>query len=77
MQVGQYCFILQNLTGEVLKKEAGSGQDFDYERLRAFLHAQGKAAYDEKVWHAVLCYAAVFGMDSGGRTDDTSFVCVP
>jgi hypothetical protein len=47
--VGQYCFILQNLTGEVLRQEAGEGQNFDYEKLRTFLHVQGKRAYDEKV----------------------------
>ena len=44
-KVGQYCFILQNLTGDVLRKECGD----DYERLRAFLHEQGAAAYNEKV----------------------------
>ena len=60
MQVGQYCFILQNLTGEILKQEAGSGQQFDYERLRAFLHSQGKAAYDEKVCAAPSCFFGFF-----------------
>lgn len=38
----------------MLRKEAGEGQNFDYEKLRAFLHAQGKAAYDEKVRSATF-----------------------
>lgn len=49
-KVGQYCFILQNLTGEILaEKSKGPGGEFDYETLRAFLHEQGQLAYEEKV----------------------------
>lgn len=44
-KVGQYCFILQNLTADNLR-EACSG---DYEVLRTFLHTQGRLAYEEKV----------------------------
>jgi preprotein translocase subunit SecA len=46
-KVGQYCFLLQNMTGEHLKA-ASQG---DYERLRTFLHEQGREAYEEKVRH--------------------------
>lgn len=49
-KVGQYCFILQNLTGDIIADKAkGPGGDFDYDTLRAFLHEQGQAAYEEKV----------------------------
>ena len=44
-KVGQYCFLLENMTGSDLEK----GCNGDYEQLRAFLIAQGAAAYEEKV----------------------------
>lgn len=44
-KVGQYCFMLQNLTGEDLARAC----EGDYDRLRLFLHKQGMAAYEEKV----------------------------
>lgn len=53
-KVGQYCFILQNLTGDVLRRECGD----DYEKLRDFLHEQGAAAYQEKArpFGTALCH---------------------
>jgi preprotein translocase subunit SecA len=53
-KVGQYCFLLQNLTGDVLRSECGD----DYEQIRKFLHRQGVAAYQEKVRFGMLCFPA-------------------
>jgi preprotein translocase subunit SecA len=44
-KIGQYCFLLENVTGDHLR-EACQG---DYEKLRAFLHKNGEDAYHEKV----------------------------
>ena len=41
----QYCALLDDLTGEVLAKEAGG----EYEGLRNYLQARGVAAYEQKV----------------------------
>ena len=44
-KVGQYCFLLENMGGNDLKEASGG----DFDKLRAFLHEQGEAAYREKV----------------------------
>lgn len=41
----QYCYLLEDLTGEKLKAEAGG----DYEALRAYLRQRGIEAYNVKV----------------------------
>ena len=46
-KVGQYCFLLQNMTGSDLR----AASDGDFEKIRTFLIEQGAAAYREKVCH--------------------------
>ena len=41
----QYCYLLEDLTGELLEKEAGG----DYEKLRVYLKKRCVDAYSQKV----------------------------
>ena len=42
----QYCYLLGDLTGDVLKSEANG----DYEALRSYLRKRSVDAYYQKVW---------------------------
>ena len=41
----QYCYLLEDITPELLLKESGG----DYEELRAYLRQRGTRAYTQKV----------------------------
>ncbi len=50
----QYCYLLEDITPELLTAESGG----DYEELRAYLRQRGTQAYQQKVcWqtHRFLC----------------------
>lgn len=51
----QYCYLLEDITPELLLKESGG----DYEELRAYLRQRGTQAYQQKVRAPSYCNCPV------------------
>lgn len=45
VKMKQYCYLLEDLTGDILKEQSGG----DYEELRGYLRSQAVDAYWQKV----------------------------
>ena len=57
----QYCYLLADLTPELLQQECGS----DYEAMRKYLRQRGVDAYCQKVRGSAGCWACSFPHAAG------------